>query len=103
MGFLEAVKRKIKDVTGQTKAEETDKLVGEWSLVMREYADELKKLGDLYASVSGHVGDLTVKVDELSLRMTALAVVQKRATVSLWVGALSLGASLGVLAFVLWR
>ena len=96
MGFFDTAKRKWKDLTGQTKAEETDRLVGEWSQVMHGYADKLDQLGNLYGSVSGQVQDLTA-------RMEGMVRLQRRANAALVVAIVSTGLSVGTLVYVMAR
>jgi len=96
MGFVDTVKRKWEDVTGQTKAKETDRLVGEWAQVMHGYADKLDQLGNLYGSVSGQVQSLTARMD-------GMARLQRRANVALVVAVVSTGLSVGTLVYVLAR
>jgi hypothetical protein len=103
MGLLDAVKQKWNDVTGKTLALENERLVRGWSDVMHEYADELKRLGDLYGSVSGKVQELTPQVEDLNSRVLALADGQKKFVAAVWLAAVSTGVSIGTLVYVVIR
>jgi phage-related tail protein len=100
MGMFDAVKQKWNDVTGKTLALENEKLVQGWSGVMHDYAEELKRLGDLYGSISGKVQELAPQVEDLNSRVVALVDGQKRLVVALWLAAISTGISLGTLVYV---
>jgi len=56
MGFLEKAKKKYEDVTGQTKAKETDRLIVEYAQVLHGYADRLETMERLYDNLrNGHM------------------------------------------------